>query len=103
LLGKGSLRKFCAKAALALHEAGQHIRFACKGGRLRGVAHQPGVGKGVTFGDILGGATMRRFLAAIFILILLAVVGLVVYSYVADLPSPTTEVETPATGVGFGD
>lgn len=46
---------------------------------------------------------MRRFLAVLFILILLAAVGLVVYSYVADLTPPTSEIETPATGVGFGD
>ena len=46
---------------------------------------------------------MRRFLGLLFFLALIAMIGLVVYVYVADLPPPTREVETPAVGVGFSD
>lgn len=46
---------------------------------------------------------MRRFIGLLFILALLAGVGLVIYAYVADLPAPVKVVETPAVGVGFSD
>lgn len=46
---------------------------------------------------------MRRLFAFLFILALIAAVGLVIYAYVADLPAPLREVKTPAAGVGFGD
>lgn len=46
---------------------------------------------------------MRRFIFFLFILIVIAAIGLTVYAYVADLPAPKETVETPAVGVGFGD
>lgn len=44
---------------------------------------------------------MRRAIFFLFILALIAVIGLTVYAYIADLPAPQTEVSKPATGVGF--
>ena len=44
---------------------------------------------------------IRRIISFLFILAVLAGLGLVVYAYVSDLPAPLTTVETPAAGVGF--
>lgn len=46
---------------------------------------------------------MRRLIGILFILVVIAAIGLTVYAYVADLPSPNEPVETPAVGVGFDD
>ncbi len=46
---------------------------------------------------------MRRFIGFLFVLSLIASVGLVIYVYLVDLPPPTRVVETPAVGVGFSD
>lgn len=46
---------------------------------------------------------MRRLIGFLFILLLLAAVGLVGYAYLVDIPAPTRTVETPAVGVGFGE
>ena len=46
---------------------------------------------------------MRRFLGFLFILGLIAMVGLIIYVYLVDLPPPVRVVETPAVGVGFSD
>lgn len=44
---------------------------------------------------------IRRIISFLFILAVLAGLGLVVYAYVSDLPAPLITVETPAAGVGF--
>ncbi|MGB0412134.1 MAG: hypothetical protein ACPGFA_11140 [Pikeienuella sp.] len=44
---------------------------------------------------------MRRAIFILFILALIALIGLTVYAYIADLPAPSSEVTKPATGVGF--
>jgi hypothetical protein len=44
---------------------------------------------------------MRRAIFFLFILALIALIGLTVYSYIADLPAPQTEVSKPASGIGF--
>ncbi|MEO1613339.1 MAG: hypothetical protein AAFU55_13455 [Pseudomonadota bacterium] len=46
---------------------------------------------------------MRRFIGFLFILVLLAVVGFLIYALIADLPAPVSAVETPTVGVGFDD
>lgn len=44
---------------------------------------------------------IRRIITFLFILALLAGLGLVVYAYISDLPAPIGAVESPAAGVGF--
>lgn len=44
---------------------------------------------------------MRRAIFFIFVLVLIALIGLTVYAYVTDLPAPQAVVTKPATGVGF--
>lgn len=44
---------------------------------------------------------MRRFISLLFILVVFAGLGLVIYAYVADLPAPLRTVDAPAAGVGF--
>ena len=46
---------------------------------------------------------MRRFIGILFVLIVLGAIGFTVYALLADLPAPVDTVETPATGVGFGE
>ncbi|MEM7525460.1 MAG: hypothetical protein AAF360_17235 [Pseudomonadota bacterium] len=46
---------------------------------------------------------MRRVIGFLFILAVIAALGLVIYAYVADLSAPSKVVETPAVGVGFTD
>jgi len=44
---------------------------------------------------------IRQIITFLFILALLAGLGLVVYAYISDLPAPIGAVEAPAAGVGF--
>lgn len=44
---------------------------------------------------------MRRFIGFLFILIIIAVIGFVVYASIAELPAPLGAIEAPAVGVGF--
>ena len=44
---------------------------------------------------------MRRAIFFLFILAVMALIGLTVYAYVTDLPAPQAEVVKPANGVGF--
>ncbi len=46
---------------------------------------------------------VRRLIGFLFILLVLAAVALIGYAYFVDLPAVTGQIETPATGVGFGD
>lgn len=46
---------------------------------------------------------MRRFIGILFILIVVAAIGFTIYALLADLPAPADVIETPATGVGFGE
>ena len=46
---------------------------------------------------------IRRIITFLFILALLAGLGLIVYAYISDLPAPISAVEKPAAGVGFDE
>ena len=46
---------------------------------------------------------MRRLIGILFILVVIAAIGLTGYAYLADLPAPKEVVQTPAVGVGFSD
>ncbi|WP_340107931.1 hypothetical protein [Pikeienuella sp. HZG-20] len=50
-----------------------------------------------------GETMVRRLIGFLFILLVLAAVALIGYAYFVDLPAVTGQIETPATGVGFGD
>ena len=45
---------------------------------------------------------MRRLMGFLLLVALLAAAGLVGYAYLGDLSAPVRAVESPASGVGFG-